>query len=113
MRHAIWLFSFVSAVGFAQSIPNTPLPPAGPTEQVKPKFLGPKNFVWTKPGSTGAPMTFLSGPILMAAPMCAVPLIHAPLGNTEPMPVSKPPVISRETELMVPAPACDEPLNAK
>ncbi len=113
MRHALWLLSFVSAIGFAQSAPQpAPLlsPPTPPSVQLMPApqagFSLQKRPVYIPSGKA---FVLPKGAVLfMAPPICSVPLVRAPLSNSEKMPVSVPPVISDEKDISVPAPACDE-----
>jgi hypothetical protein len=115
MKHAFWLLIFVSAIGFAQSAPEPAPLPAAPTQlfQVLPAPRGrlyfPQVPIYIPSGPNQKAPIFLTGPMPSVAPViCAVPLIRAPLGNSEKMPISVPPVISKETDIAVPAPACDE-----
>ncbi len=108
MRHAAWTFAFLSTLGLGQIVPDKPgIVPRSPETQTKPKLSAPlKLFLAAPHGSvqlTSLP-EFQSVP-----PTCSVPLLAAPLGNAEQMPVTTPATTGDEPPGTLPAPPCEEP----
>jgi hypothetical protein len=108
MRHVVWfLATLLCAPAFSQDAPDVNTAAEGAKKHIESlKLIDPQR---------PAPIRLLPGPLpvgrVAAKPaVCAIPLLTVKPGPaTDKMPIVKPSA-SREPDVQVPAPACDEKL---